>query len=82
MGQKLKKQITGPAGDGEENNTIIRLDRRRNVLGGLETLCWKCGNALGGCSWSIDFTPVEGWDAKPTAHNSYKVYNCPKFVRG
>lgn len=33
-----------------------------------ETLCWTCQNACGGCSWSKSFTPVEGWDAKPTKH--------------
>ena len=31
-----------------------------------KTLCWECENACGKCSWSRDFTPVEGWSAKPT----------------
>ncbi len=31
-----------------------------------ETLCWCCEKTLGCCSWSNDFTPVEGWDATPT----------------
>lgn len=52
------------------------------------TLCWECKNACGGCSWSDgSFTPVEGWDAKPTqlvregkkAMPSYQVISCPKF---
>ena len=30
------------------------------------TLCWKCERACGGCSWSADLIPVDGWDAIPT----------------
>lgn len=56
-----------------------------------ETLCWDCAKNGGLCSWSKNFTPVEGWEAIPTkiqargAYNgygeidSYKVINCPKF---
>ena len=37
------------------------------------TLCWKCANACGGCSWTerdkktgkVRFQPVEGWKAVP-----------------
>ena len=52
------------------------------------TLCWQCQNATGGCSWSQDFTPVEGWDAKRTRirlekgakyTESFIVKKCPKF---
>lgn len=55
------------------------------------TLCWECANAaILGCSWSKNFTPVDGWDAVPTkikAENSryidsYCVISCPEFVRG
>jgi len=58
------------------------------------TLCWDCANALGGCSWSKSFTPVEGWTAirhKRRYNNdknegrldcdSYKVIDCPEFIR-
>lgn len=34
-----------------------------------ETLCWGCEKAQKKCSWSKNFEPVKGWDAKPT-----KVY--------
>lgn len=53
------------------------------------TLCWKCKNATGGCSWSQDFTPVEGWDAKRTRirlekgtkhTESFIVKKCPEFL--
>lgn len=53
------------------------------------TLCWKCKKATGFCSWSDNFTPVDGWTAIPTliknAHSnymkSYKVIECPEFER-
>lgn len=54
------------------------------------TLCWECDNAYGGCSWSRNFTPVEGWDAQYVRRvykskgvyvmDSYEVRNCPEFV--
>ena len=53
------------------------------------TLCWNCEKATGGCSWSRDFTPVEGWKAKPTKIkedggktiiDSFIVKKCPEFV--
>lgn len=55
------------------------------------TLCWRCANACGGCSWSADFYPVKGWTARPTIikadasetwhHDvkSYIVIKCPLF---
>ena len=54
-----------------------------------KTLCWDCAKNCGDCSWSHDFTPVEGWEAVPTkiqaynhgdeATDSYKVISCPEF---
>ena len=54
-----------------------------------ETLCWTCKNAVCGCSWSKDFTPVEGWEAIPTKVrgnieidewlDSYLVVKCPRY---
>ena len=44
-----------------------------------ETLCWGCAKACGGgCSWSKDFVPVKGWDAKET-RKGYLVTSCPQF---
>lgn len=54
------------------------------------TLCWDCEKACGRCSWSKSFTPVEGWNAKPTKVradkysvnqliDSFIVYECPEF---
>ena len=52
-----------------------------------ETLCWSCKNACGGCSWSRNLVPVEGWNTIPVKikgikTQSYKVISCPKFERG
>ena len=57
------------------------------------TLCWDCGKALGGCSWSKSFIPVSGWTADKTdlhigyaddrrtvkTCESFFVYKCPEF---
>lgn len=50
-------------------------------------LCWHCRKACGGCSWSHDLTPVEGWTAERADLNmwnygngmSYRVYACPEY---
>ena len=51
------------------------------------TLCWGCKNACGGCAWSRDFKPVEGWEADKTTvkcdngivYRSYHVKSCPEY---
>lgn len=54
------------------------------------SLCWYCKWACGGCSWSDDGIPVEGWDAEPavikgthttSATNTWEVQHCPGFIR-
>ena len=55
----------------------------------IDSLCWDCQNAVAKCSWSINFIPVEGWEAKPIKIkqkknifiDSFIVLNCPKFIR-
>lgn len=54
----------------------------KNAVGLYGTLCWSCGKAYSLCSWSKDFMPVKGWDAKATKHGSFRVYNCPLFIKG
>ena len=52
-----------------------------------EQLCWRCNNACGGCSWSENFAPVEGWTAYATVikdsmgedMRSYRIKACPQF---
>ena len=45
-----------------------------------DTLCVFCANACnGGCSWSENLEPVDGWSAEKTAHG-YLVFRCPKFA--
>lgn len=59
------------------------------------TLCWECAKATGGCDWSKNFIPVDGWTATPTIINqvykkgdgfkaisSYIIHKCPEFVVG
>lgn len=57
------------------------------------TLCWSCKNFGGGCNWSREFEPVEGWivveKGLPTflaAHNkevpTIVVVECPEFIKG
>jgi hypothetical protein len=59
------------------------------------TLCWDCAKYNGGCNWSANHLPVEGWTATPTAIkqvfrkgeipisiSSYIVHECPEFVYG
>ena len=55
------------------------------------TICWHCTKSVGSrCSWSANFVPVEGWEAKETwIHTSgndyiqsYQVISCPQFTRG
>ena len=56
----------------------------------ITTLCWDCKNVYGDCEWSKSFKPVPGWVVRKTRHDkkygdlafdSFKVYDCPKFVR-
>lgn len=48
--------------------------------------CWTCQNCYGGCSWSREFKPVNGWIATPSyiASNeeyadTYKITYCPEY---
>lgn len=53
------------------------------------SICENCQNAVGGCSWSKSFEPVDGWvalelDADVQVSSdpvkTYKIYFCPEFV--
>lgn len=68
---------------------------RANYTKNESTICWDCKKATGFCSWSEDFTPVEGWKATPTRvkisnrqngedifTDSFIVHECPLFERG
>lgn len=54
-------------------------------------LCWNCQNATGGCNWSRNLTPVEGWTATPIkikrtvqdirgSISGYQIHSCPEYV--
>lgn len=58
----------------------------------IESICWTCANACGGCSWADDFIPVDGWTAKKdiiltgkrdgsSDAETYSVIKCPEYVR-
>ena len=58
----------------------------------IQNICWDCQNAVGRCSWSRDFTPVEGWDAVNVPYqpwetqyvkhrDTYIIKGCPQFVK-
>lgn len=86
MKEKLTEKVIDPHGDGEEkDDAYIRSHPtmgRKNAVGSHDSLCWYCKRAYGSCSWSSNFIPVAGWDAKPSKYSSYRVYGCPKFIRG
>lgn len=52
-----------------------------------ESLCWKCNKTCGGCSWTRNFKPVDGWVATKRIFRykdgkvikSYCVNSCPEF---
>lgn len=56
-----------------------------------QNICWDCQKATGGCSWSRNFTPVEGWEAELIPYqpwknkhinfsDTYHITKCPEFV--
>ena len=53
----------------------------------ISTICWDCVNACrSGCSWSENFTPVEGWEAEHIVDekkgtDTYRVIRCPQFAK-
>lgn len=46
-----------------------------------DSKCWDCKNFAGGCSWSKEGKPVEGWTAEFSnkSTKSYRVIDCPLF---
>ena len=56
---------------------------------GQNSICWDCGKACGGCSWSDhnEHRPVSGWTAERTSIKgdkgarveSFLVIECPEF---
>lgn len=53
-----------------------------------DSICWDCEKCGGGCSWSHDLTPVEGWKTKEDytlfhgqREESYIVKECPLFEK-
>ena len=78
-------------------STLFGKENRKEVRGMSEqerkrrnTLCWRCGKAVGHCSWSGSGEPVKDWDAEQsvivnedgTSMGSYHVRGCPEFIEG
>lgn len=49
-----------------------------------DQLCFSCLNSDGKCSWSKNFTPIEGWNAEPKVVRggieTFRIYSCPKYI--
>ena len=64
-----------------------RKKRAANTYYSKNQSCWTCKNACGGCPWSREFKPVDGWEAEKTfigsngEHaESYKIIYCPEYM--
>lgn len=63
--------------------------RRKRQTAVSKQLCWTCQRATGGCSWSDNLQPVEGWTAKPSIIRdsgmveipTYSISDCPLYVQ-
>ena len=66
----------------KECKLILREQRRKENC--KEQLCWDCVKATGGCSWSRNLKPVDGWIAKQVkrkdGETTYKITSCPQFI--
>lgn len=76
---KLLNKLRSTCGDCSGRKTTQR--KTNSICGG----CWR---PCGGCSWSRDSKPVDGWTAVPatitsnTLHpDTFIVLECPQFVR-
>lgn len=63
--------------------TVPRL--RKNQKGTkIDSICFDCKNGACGCTWSMWFQPVKGWEAIPhlrdTGEMTYTVLKCPQFI--
>lgn len=70
------------------NSSVSESDVDEGCSDMKEQLCWSCKKATGRCSWSRNFTPVEGWDADAVRLNVSKKYEnvgsffvkgCPEY---
>lgn len=69
--------------------TTRKTEKKEDYTKGKYQPCWSCKNCLGGCSWSKDGTPVEGWQATPHTirenrqfKDTYRISYCPLYERG
>lgn len=91
--------IMGRSENAVRKRAFAVIPRNEDCEARQSTLCWDCINAVPdpekhhGCSWSIMFLPVPGWDAiyapvrayvgnEATTTESYIVKKCPMFEEG
>lgn len=51
--------------------------------------CWTCAKACGGCNWSDELKPVDGWEAEEFIIKSgkllpllsYRITKCPEYEK-
>lgn len=67
--------------------TRSEINRYIKEYGTESQLCESCENACGGCRWSDELLPVEGWNVEPTKVyidkrkpiDSFHVKSCPMY---
>ena len=63
--------------------TVPRLKKNQKGTK-IESICFDCKNGACGCSWSMWFQPVNGWEAIPELYDNgkrtYTVLKCPQFI--
>lgn len=64
-----------------------RKERAADTYYSKDQLCWTCKNCFGGCAWSREFKPVNGWTAEKTYipsneeyAESYHIIKCPEYI--
>lgn len=62
-----------------------KAQRDMKIWAKADQLCVMCSKACGGCSWSDNLEPVEGWTAIQTygadgLPYSYEIRECPEFA--
>lgn len=86
-----RRKWRGEDGLEQIKKAIAFWEKKREFASSSNTLCWTCANAYCQCSWSKNFTPVEGWVAERRIlyrHgdegdmvylDSYSVEECPQY---
>ena len=63
------------------------VQKQYRVDSGQGQMCWTCENACGGCSWSKELKPINGWVARKVRvknqegdeYSTYRIIFCPRY---